>query len=124
MKVNRIMSIFATIIISSLCLNGYSQELKDSLKIKQAQQQHIFYRRSLQVDSVKAQKVAQIQDDYKAGINALMADTALNKAGKQTKIKALMNSKNQQLRLILNPAQQAKIIPTTERERPLPAKSN
>jgi len=124
MKLKISLRILGTIIATSFTLSGYSQQKPDSLKLKQSRQQHAFYRSSLQVDSVKAQKVAQIQDSYKADMKLLMADTGLNEAGKRAKIKVLMNVKNQQLRLILNPAQQAKIIPTTEREQPLPAKSN
>ena len=108
---------------------GYGQENKGvekplGSKVHRQQQQQNFYRRVLLVDSVKAQKVSLIQDNYKAEINKLVADTGLNEAGRRAKIKVLMNAKNQQLRLILNPAQQAKIIPTTELEQPLPPKSN
>ncbi|MCD0487345.1 hypothetical protein LPB86_03835 [Pedobacter sp. MC2016-14] len=100
---------------------GYSQDkLSKSLKIKQSE----FYRSSLQVDSAKADKVGQIQASYKAGMNQAIADTSLNDAAKRARIKALMDAKNQQLRLLLSPAQQAKMIPTTEREQAVPAKTN
>ena len=110
--------------LSGFSFKGYSQQKPDSLKLRQVRQQHFFYRKELQVDSVKAQKVSQIQDNYKAGMHRLMTDTSLNEAGKRAKIKVLMDVKNQQLRLLLSPAQQDKIIPTTEREQTAPAKSN
>lgn len=110
----------------NLCFafNGFSQQKMDSLKINQVRQQQNFYRSSLQVDSAKADKVSQIQDNYKAGMNQAMADTSLNDAAKRVRIKNLMDAKNQQLRLLLGPAQQAKMIPTTEREQAVPAKNN
>jgi hypothetical protein len=111
-------------VLTGSCFEAYSQQKPDSLKLRQARQQHTFYRKALQVDSAKAQRVSQIQDSYKAGMNRLMADTGLNEAGRRAKVKVLMDAKNQQLRLILSPAQQAKIIPTTEREQASPPKSH
>jgi len=124
MKTKICRSIFTILTLLALTFKGYSQQKPDSLKLRQARQQHAFYRKTLQVDSIKAQKVSQIQDSYKAGINRLMADTSLNEAAKRIKIKALMDSKNQQLRLLLSPAQQATIIPVTEREQATAPKSN
>lgn len=82
---------------------------------KQRLQQRSFYRRSLQVDSAKADQVAQVQDTYKANLKAVMADTSLSVEGRRAKIKALIDGKNQQLKGLLTPAQQEKMIPTTER---------
>lgn len=109
------------VLIGCLCsIQSYSQDNK----IKQQKENRNYYRKALQVDSVKAEKVSQIQAIYKAGINQLMADTSLNDAVKRVRIKSLMDAKNQQLRLLLSPTQQAKIIPTTEREQVSPAKTN
>jgi len=124
MKFKNSLQLLIFLMLSGFSFKGYSQQKPDSLKLRQVRQQHFFYRKELQVDSVKAQKVSQIQDNYKAGMHRLMTDTSLNEAGKRAKIKVLMDVKNQQLRLLLSPAQQAKIIPTTEREQVAPAKSN
>jgi len=124
MKLRIYLQVISIITITGFSLSGYSQQKQDSLKQKRARQQHVFYRQTLQIDSAKAQKVAQIQESYKAGMNQLMTDTSLSDEGRRARIKALMDIKNQQLRLLLSPAQQAKIIPTTEREKPASAKSN
>ncbi|MNL75091.1 hypothetical protein D3C87_2008390 [compost metagenome] len=61
-----------------------------------------------------------VQSNYKMALRAIMADTSLKVEGRRAKVKALIDGKNQQLRGLLTPAQQEKIIPTTERE---PAKT-
>ncbi len=101
--------------LTAFTFNSYGQQKTDSLKLKQARQQHAFYRKTLQVDSAKSVQVARIQDSYKAGMSQLMADTSLHEEVKRVRIKTLMDAKNQQLRQLLNPAQQEKIIPSTER---------
>ena len=115
--------ILTTLTISILSVKGFGQQRPDSLKLRQARQQNSYYRKALQVDSVKALQVARIQDSYKFGLNQVLVDTSLNEAAKRIRIKTLMDAKNQQLRLLLSPAQQAKIIPTTERV-PVPVKTN
>lgn len=74
-----------------------------------------FYRHSLGVDSVKAGQVSRIQSEYKSGLSVLMKDTSLTDQGRRAKVMELMEAKNIKLRKILSPAQQEKIIPTTER---------
>lgn len=77
-----------------------------------------FYRHILQTDSVKAGQVAEIQRDYKSGMALLMGDTSLSEVGKRAKMGELVEAKNAKLRSILSPAQQERIIPSTERMRP------
>jgi hypothetical protein len=89
-------------------LNSYGQEQK--------KQQQNFYRRTLGVDSLKAEKVSNIQESYKIELKTLIADTSLNEVAKQAKINVLVEQKNKQLRTLLSPAQQEKIIPSTERK--------
>jgi hypothetical protein len=45
-----------------------------------------------------------------------MADASIDEATKRARIKALIDAKNQRHQALLTPAQQTKIIPTTERE--------
>nr|WP_121271546.1 hypothetical protein [Pedobacter schmidteae] len=89
-------------------------------EMQRQRQERNFYRKTLQVDSLKAAQVSQVQDSYKTALKAVIADTSLNEAAKRVKIKALMETKNQKLRGFLTPAQQEKIIPGTER---MPAKA-
>ncbi|MDT3403603.1 hypothetical protein [Mucilaginibacter terrae] len=101
---------------------SYSQQ-KDLQQLQKQQlrqdsargKQRMYYRQSLHIDSAKAQQVAQVQDEYKAGLNALMAETGLSQEQRKQRVKALMQEKNRKLKTMLTPEQQAKIIPTTER---------
>lgn len=105
-----------TLIIVLFATVGYGQDrVKEQAALQQKRQLRSFYRSTLQVDSAKAEQVAEIQDTYKAGVKALMADTTFSPAWRQTKIQALVEIKNQQLRKLLSPAQQEKVIPGTER---------
>jgi hypothetical protein len=79
---------------------------------KQLQRDH--FRRELGIDSVKAEQVLKIQTEYKNGMRALEADTSLGDAGKQAKKSLLVTEKNRKLKLLLNPGQQRKLIPTSE----------
>lgn len=111
------------LLLAGLALNSYAQEnaKKPVNEVqKQKLQQRNFYRKTLQVDSAKADQVALVQSNYKAALNAIMIDTSLREEGRRAKVKALIDGKNQQLRQLLSPAQQEKMIPTTERE---PAKT-
>lgn len=111
------------LLLAGLAFNSYGQKI-DSQKQRQPTEvqkqklQRNFYRKTLQVDSVKAEQVSRVQDSYKVALKLVIADTSLNEAAKRVKIKALMDNKNQQLRRMLTPAQQEKIIPSTEREVP------
>lgn len=104
-----------TVIVTS----GYTQEQKKqqnpaSTAIDKQKQQRNFYRKTLQVDSTKAEQVSKVQNAYKAAMKLMEADTSLSQDGRRAKIRALMEQKNQQLRQLLTPAQQRKVIPSTE----------
>lgn len=110
-------------LVIGIAFGSYGQVQKNekqiqSMEIQRQKQQRNFYRKTLQVDSVKAEHVSQVQDSYKASLKLVMADTSLNEAARRAKIGALMEAKNQKLRALLSPAQQEKIIPSTEREAP------
>ncbi|TCC99447.1 hypothetical protein [Pedobacter hiemivivus] len=115
---------FTFLILIGVTFNNYGQEQKRpkqdaSIVAQRQKQEQNYYRKSLGVDSVKATQIAQVQSSYKAALSIIVVDTSLNEAAKRTKIGALMDVKNRKLRGLLNPAQQEKIIPTTER---MPAK--
>ena len=102
---------------------SYSQQRPDSLRKAQQrnpendkQKMQAFYKRSLKVDSAKAEQVSKIMESYKAGMNALQADPSLTYEARRTRIKALMEEKNKKLKAILTPEQQVRIIPGTERD--------
>lgn len=88
---------------------------RDAVGRKKFERDH--YRRSLGVDSVKAEQLQKVHSDYKSGVGRVMADTSLNDAGKRAAIDRLIQLKNSQLEKLLTPAQQSKVIPTTERKR-------
>ena len=106
--------ILLTLVMAGFTINSYGQQQQDE-RTKE-RQQHNYYRNTLQVDSVKADQVMQVQNNYKRELNTVMADSSLNEQAKRVKIDALIKGKNRQLRKLLSPAQQEKIIPTTERE--------
>ena len=111
------------LLLAGLALNSYAQEnakKPGNDTQKQKIQQRNFYRKTLQVDSAKADQVVLVQSNYKAALNAIMIDTSLREEGRRAKVKALIDIKNQQLRQLLSPAQQEKMIPTMDRE---PAKT-
>ncbi|MGM9475216.1 hypothetical protein ACS5PU_02255 [Pedobacter sp. GSP4] len=99
------------IILMGLAQKG-SAQTKEAVQ-KRDQRNH--YRKTLQIDSTKAELVLQIQGDYKKGISAIEADSSLTDAGRRTKIDLMIHEKNRRLKAILNPVQQSKLIPTTER---------
>lgn len=109
------------LLLTCFTLNSYGQQTepaksKEQTELQKQRMQQNFYRRTLQVDSVKASQVAKIQASYKEALNAIVADTTLNDTARRVRIKAIMGLKNRQLEQLLTPAQQAKIIPTTERQ--------
>lgn len=110
-----------TLLVMIICfsLTSYGQQIEG-----QKQQQRNFYRKSLQVDSVKADQIAEAQNIYKESLKAVMADTTLNDGAKRQKIKTLMENKNQKLRRLLNVEQQRKLIPTTESTVPKATETN
>src|SRR5689334_7503033 len=116
---------FLLLILTGTALNGYGQEPKrqqqgDSIIRQRQKAEQNYYQKNLGIDSAKAVLVARIQEGYKAALKLIVADTGLNEAAKRARINAIMENKNQKLRGVLNPAQQERIIPTTER---MPSKS-
>ena len=99
--------------ITVMCLNSYGQVKPAQVQLQKLQQRN-FYRKTLQVDSAKAEQVGQVQDNYKQALKAIIADTSLNETARRARIEAAIAGKNQRLKQLLNPAQQARIIPTTE----------
>lgn len=104
--------ILMTLCVASTAMSSFGQQRTE---LQKKRDQHLFYRRTLQVDSVKAAQVAKVQDDYKLALKTVLADSAQTQLVKRERIKALIDAKNQKLKQLLTPAQQEKIIPTTER---------
>lgn len=107
------------IILCGLAIKSYGQEQGGKknpvpTEAQRQKQQYNYYRKTLQLDSVQADKVARIQDSYKASMHRLDADTTLSPEVRRLQIKQLMDVKNQQLRGLLTPDQQRKLIPVTE----------
>lgn len=106
---------FKTLLILILTCFAFSSFGQQRPELQNKKNQNLFYRRSLQVDSAKAAEVVKIQDEYKAALKAIVADSAQSMPVKRERIKVLIEGKNQKLKLLLTPAQQEKMIPTTER---------
>lgn len=108
------------LVLMGMGVNSFGQDQKRKQSVlselqRQKQQQQNYYRKTLQVDSVKAKEVSAVQDAYKSALKVVIADTSLNEAARRVRIGELMEIKNRKLRSMLSPAQQEKIIPTTER---------
>ena len=99
------------IIIIGLNQNSFAQSKEDTHR----RDQRNHYRKTLLIDSNKAELVLKIQTDYKKAISTLDTDSSLTDAGRRAKIELLINEKNIRLKRILTPLQQSKLIPTTER---------
>lgn len=94
--------------------NSYAQKQKqDSLNQKQVK----FYSKTLAVGKDTAQLVFTIMDTYKESVKKVVADATLSEEIKRVKIDELIKEKNKKFELLLTPAQQEKIIPTTERKK-------
>lgn len=84
-------------------------------KIKDSKRDYsVFLKRTLQLDSAKADQVAQVQQNYKDALGKVVADSTLGMEGRREKIRQLIEDKNRRLKLLLSPAQQQKLIPGTE----------
>lgn len=115
------------LMIAGLSINSYGQEpLKSQGKEMQRQklEQRNVYRQTLQIDSLKADQIWEAQNTYKETLKTVMADTTLNDGAKRSRIKLLMEVKNEKLRKLLNDSQQRKLIPTTERAPVRDSKTN
>ncbi|HTK19289.1 MAG TPA: hypothetical protein VL442_07250 [Mucilaginibacter sp.] len=69
------------------------------------QRMHSFYKKTLNIDSVKAEQVLQIMLNYKTGVTQTVNSQSLDVDTKSKSIKALMNDKNRQLEAILTKEQ-------------------
>jgi hypothetical protein len=107
------------IIVSTFCAAGaFAQQPKqgndrDSLRRKMAG----FYSRQLKLDTARSAQVARIMEDYKTAAKQLTARTDVTDLQKRSMGEQLIADKNRKLAPLLSPDQQAKMIPTTERER-------
>ena len=104
------------LLLSAMVAGAQTKPSQTQSEVAQKRGQVNFYRKSLAVDSAKAEQVAQVQESYKKALGLVVADTALNEEGRRAKIGQLIVEKNRRLRLLLNVSQQQKLIPSTERE--------
>ena len=95
----------------------YAQQ-QDSLKQKLIK----FYSKMLTTNPDTAKLVATIMDTYKESAKKVIADVTLSEEAKRIKFDGIVEEKNKKLALILSPAQQEKIIPSTERIKNKPGK--
>ncbi|NII83712.1 MULTISPECIES: hypothetical protein [unclassified Pedobacter] len=114
--------IFITLLLAAFIGIGQKGSAQEKKETNQKREQRNYYRTTLQVDSAKAEQVAQIQETYKKALAVVVADSSLTEGGRRSKIQLLIVEKNRKLRGLLNPSQQQKVIPTTEREATVPSK--
>lgn len=79
-------------------------------------QQRIYYVKNLSVNQEVAEDIIAIQETFKAGVKHVMAESG-SEALKREKIDELIAEKLKKLKILLNPIQLEKIVPTTERNR-------
>ncbi len=77
------------------------------------------YRKNLKLDSAKATEVHAVHERYKQEMKAAEADTTLGPSARGKRIQALMDKKNKRLEELLTPGQQQKLIPPSERVKPV-----
>lgn len=100
----------------SLARERRARQLKLSPQ-EQKNQQRNYYKVSLKVDSLKAERIMKVQSNYKTSMKALEADQSMSKENRSARIKALMEEKNSKLEELLDASQQAKVIPPGEPRR-------
>ena len=110
--------LISLLIASILFVSTSYAQSQDSLKQKQIK----FFSRVLTVSQDTAKQIAAIMDTYKESVKKVIADATLSEEIKRARIDGLIEEKNKKLELILTPAQQAKIIPSTERKKNIPGK--
>jgi hypothetical protein len=98
---------------SMLSVNTVYAQQQDSLKQKMIN----FYSKVLTANTDTAKQVADIIDTYKQSAKKVIADATLSEGAIRIKFDSLIEEKNKKLERLLTPAQQAKVIPTTEREK-------
>lgn len=103
-------------VTDSIARSHRAKQIKLS-PVEQKRQQQNYYKRTLKVDSLKAEKISRIQEEYKAGMKSVEADPSLSMENRRARIKALMEEKNSKLEELLDAGQQARIIPPGEPRR-------
>jgi hypothetical protein len=104
--------LISLLLVSVLSVNNSYAQQQDNLNQKQIK----FYSRVLSASQDTATRVSNIMSTYKEGVKKVVADATLSEEARRVKIDELIAEKNKKLALLLSPAQQAKIIPTTERK--------
>ncbi|PWG81821.1 hypothetical protein [Pararcticibacter amylolyticus] len=105
------------------CSLGYAQTKQDSIAPGQrvlsfSGQKRIqlnFYKRTLKIDSIKAEQVDKVQSGYKESMKALEADKSLSLEIRRERIRTLIEERNRKLATFLSPEQQEQIVPSSER---------
>jgi Skp family chaperone for outer membrane proteins len=125
MKILLTLIAFTCLSLSNIKVHAQSRTA-DSIKVvreasklspeQEKQLQHEFYKRQLQGDTEKAQKVQAIMTAYKAEMKAVEKEAALDSEAKKGKYQALIETKNQKLAAILSPEELKKFVPSNERE--------
>jgi hypothetical protein len=120
MKVFKYLSALVFIAITS---NSFAQSKQDStIKLNDhrgapiTKKQNNYYRKALGVDSITAEKVSIIQDNYKSEMTKLISDKGLARVDRLKKMDLIRSAKNRQLEKILNANQLQRMIPSSERE--------
>ena len=115
MKSKIFFQISIVIFLIGLKFQGYGQE---PAEVQKKRKQIIeYYQKTLEIDSVKAGKVLQIQENYRTEMRKLAADSTIKVEVRTAKVRSLIDVKNQQLHLLLTPAQQKLAIPAMERRK-------
>jgi hypothetical protein len=104
--------LISLLIASALSVSASYAQQQDSLKQKQVQ----YFSKVLKTGQDTAKLVSVIMDTYKESVKKVIAEAAISEDVKRVKIDGLIAEKNQKLALILSPAQQAIVIPSTERK--------
>lgn len=106
--------IFASVILFFVLLTDkeVSAQQKDSVKKEHA----AYYGRILSITQDQAKQVAEVQDEYKSGVKAILAEPGLSEEVKRLRIDALIAAKNKRLSALLTPVQLIKVVPSTELE--------
>lgn len=76
-----------------------------------------YYSKTLIISIDSAKLIYDIMSTYKDNVKKVLAETTLTEESRRAKIDDIISEKNKKLELLLSPAQQAKIIPTNERNK-------
>ncbi|WP_156131504.1 hypothetical protein [Pedobacter kyungheensis] len=108
-------NIIAFTLFALLFYAGGEVSAQQKKEDKSKQDLRSFYKATLRVDSLKAGQVEKIQSDYKANLLVVERDTSVSGQLRQRRIKAMMNDRNNKLRVILTPLQLEKLVSPVER---------